>query len=575
MISKYLPILQWIKKYSGDQFKGDLSAGITVGVMLIPQGMAYAMIAGLPPVFGLYAALLPQVIYGLLGTSRQLAVGPVAMDSLLVATGLGALSISGIDEYISMAIFLALFMGAIQFTLGVLRMGFLVNFLSRPVISGFTTAAAIIIGASQLKYLLGIDIKGSNKILDVLGRTINNISEAHMLTLLIGVAGILLILGIRKLPVKIPAALAVLVLGILSSWLLDLEGLGVAVVGEVPQGLPGFSIPQFGWEQVTTLFPMAITLALVAYMEAIAVAKAVAERHPEYRLDPNQELRALGVSNMAGSMLQAYPVTGGFSRTAVNEQAGARTGVASFISAGIVALTLVFLMPLVYFLPIALLAAVVMVAVAGLIDLQYPRELFRDQRDEFFLLTATLLLTLFVGIVEGILLGVLISLLLLVYRISKPHIAVLGRVKGTNYFKNLNRFQKDTEDEEDLLILRFDSQLFFGNLQYFREELESHVDRKGRNLKHVILNAEAINYMDSSAVHMFGDILDQLKREDIELYITGAIGPIRDILYKTGLAQRIGEDHLFVRTFEAVDYIRGKERPPVGGRIATQRIRNN
>lgn len=566
-----MPFLQWIGNYNSLQFKGDLSAGITVGVMLIPQGMAYAMIAGLPPVFGLYAALLPQVIYGLMGTSRQLSVGPVALDSLLVATGLGALSLSGLDEYISMAIFLALFMGGIQFLLGMFRMGFLVNFLSRPVISGFTTAAAIIIGASQLKHLLGIQISNSNKVLDVLQATVAAAGETHGLTLFVGISGILLIVGIRKLPWKIPAALLVLVLGILASWFFNFEGLGVRVVGEVPQGLPGFRLPSFAWEDVTTLFPMALTLALVAYMEAIAVAKAVAERHPEYRLDPNQELRAIGLSNILGSFFQAYPVTGGFSRTAVNEQAGARTGVAAFISAAIVALTLVFLMPLVYYLPIALLAAVVMVAVAGLIDLYYPRELFRDQRDEFVLLLATFLITLLVGVVEGILLGVLISLLLLVYRISKPHIAVLGRVRGTDYFKNLNRFQKDTEAEEDMLIIRFDSQLFFGNLEYFREELEKHIARKGPALRYVILNAEAINYMDSSAVHMFRDLLKELNARGIDFYITGAIGPIRDILFKSGLVELIGETHLFVRTYEAVDAIRGKVSPTLGGKIATQR----
>lgn len=571
MTGRYLPFLQWIGNYNSRQFKGDLSAGITVGVLLIPQGMAYAMIAGLPPVFGLYAALLPQVVYGLLGTSRQLSVGPVALDSLLVATGLGALSLSGLDEYISMAIFLALFMGGIQFLLGIFRMGFLVNFLSRPVISGFTTAAAIIIGASQLKHLLGIQIANSNKVMEVLQATVSAVGETHGLSLLIGLSGILLILGIRRMAWKIPAALLVLVLGILASWVFSFESLGVRVVGEVPQGLPGFSLPSFKWEDVTTLFPMALTLALVAYMEAIAVAKAVAERHPEYRLDPNQELRAIGLSNILGSFFQAYPVTGGFSRTAVNEQAGARTGVAAFISAAIVAFTLVFLMPLVYYLPIALLAAVVMVAVAGLVDLQYPRELFRHQRDEFVLLLATFLITLLVGVVEGILLGVLISLLLLVYRISKPHIAVLGRVKGTDYFKNLNRFQKDTESDEDMLIIRFDSQLFFGNLEYFREELEKHINRKGPALRYVILNAEAINYMDSSAVHMFRDLLKELKARGIDFYITGAIGPIRDILFKTGLIELIGETHLFVRTYEAVDAIRGKVSPGLGGKIATQR----
>lgn len=535
---------------------GDLAAGITVGILLIPQGMAYAMIAGLPPVFGLYAALVPQLVYALTGTSRQLAVGPVAMDSLLVASGLGALALSGIEEYIAMAVFLALFMGGLQLAFGLLRMGFLVNFLSRPVISGFTSAAAIIIGLSQLKHLLGVEIPGSNRIQQLVSQAGAALPDTHLPTLGLGLAGIALILGIKMWAPRIPGALVAVVAGTLAVFLLGWDQAGVKIVGAVPAGLPDFAIPDFDAGRVSQLFPIALTLALIAFMEAISVGKAVDEKHGRNRIDANQELRALGLSNILGSFFQSYPTTGGFSRTAVNDQNGAQTPLASVVSALVVGATLLFLTPLFYYLPNAILAAVIMVAVFGLIDLKYPRELWKNRKDEFFLLLATFSLTLGLGIVEGILLGVLFSLLLLVYRISNPHIAVLGRIRGTDYFKNINRFSEDIEEFPEFLILRFDGQLFFGNKDYFRKELQKHARQKGPGLKFVILNAEAISYIDSSAVFMLRALIRDLRSDGIRLLLAGAIGPTRDILFSSGLAEEIGRENQFVRTFEAFEHCR-------------------
>ncbi|WP_396638323.1 SulP family inorganic anion transporter [Maribacter sp. R77961] len=555
MLKRYLPIFQWLPNYKKSYLSGDISAGLTVGIMLIPQGMAYAMIAGLPPVFGLYASLIPQVIYAILGTSRQLAVGPVAMDSLLVASGLGALAISGIDEYVAMAIFLALFMGAIQLGLGLLRMGFLVNFLSKPVISGFTSAAAIIIGLSQLKHLLGTDIERSNQVHILLKNAFITITETNLITLGIGVLAIVILKVIKKINKGIPAALVVVVLGILGIYTFGLNELGVKIVGEVPSGLPSFGVPSIDYSRISELVPIALTLALIAFMEAISVAKAVEEKHDDYEVDPNQELIALGTSNIIGSLFQSYPTTGGFSRTAVNDQAGAKTGVSPIISALVVGLTLLFLTPLFYYLPNAVLAAIIMVAVFGLIDFKYPIELFKNRRDEFFLLLATFLITLTVGIKEGILIGVLVSLLLLVYRTSRPHIAVLGRIKNTDYFKNINRFPEDTETFIDFLIVRFDAQLYFGNKEYFRKELLKLVVLE-EEIKYVILNAEAINYIDSSAVHMMRQLISELKTKNIKFIITGAIGPTRDILYSSKLIHDIGKENLFVKTHEALEHCR-------------------
>lgn len=556
MFKTYFPVLQWLPNYKRTYLAGDIGAGITVGIMLVPQGMAYAMIAGLPPVFGLYAALLPQVVYALMGTSRQLAVGPVAMDSLLVASGLGALSLSGVEEYVAMAIFLALFMGAVQVVLGLLKMGFLVNFLSKPVISGFTSAAAILIGLSQAKHMLGLSLSGSGSLLDMGRQLFGQLHQTHFLTLAIALLAIGLMKAFKKINPKIPAALVVVVLGIAAVYFFDIQHRGVSIIGAVPVGLPSFKVPTVATEHLGALLPIALTLALIAFMEAISVAKAMEEKHGEYTVDANQELLALGTANIIGSFFQSYPTTGGFSRTAVNDQAGARTGVAPLISALIVGLTLLFLTPLFHYLPQAILGAIIMVAVMGLIDIKYPRQLFAHRKDEFYLLLATFLITLTIGIKEGILLGVLISLILLVYRTSRPHMAVLGRIRGSHYFKNVLRFPEDTETFPDFLIVRFDAQLYFGNKDYFKHVLYTHMASKGPALRYIILNAEAINYIDSSAVLTLRQVIADLKQRGITLVIAGAIGPTRDILHESGLIKDLGPEHLFVRTHEAFAHCR-------------------
>ncbi len=553
MLKRYFPILEWLPNYKKAYLSGDISAGITVGIMLIPQGMAYAMIAGLPPVFGLYAALLPQVVYAFMGTSRKLAMGAVALDSLLVASGLGLLALSGIEEYIAMAIFLALFIGIIQLILGLFKMGFLANFLSQPVISGFTSAAAIIIALTQLHHLFGIDIKGRGRILHVLTDTFENLHTTNFYALAIGIGAILISIILRRINKKLPAALIVVSLAILAIYLLDLTEMGVKIVGEVPQGLPDFKIPVIETSKITSLLPLALTLAVLAFVEAISIAKAVESKEGPSTLNPNQELIALGSANIVGSFFQSYSTTAGFSRTAVNVQAGAKTGVAPLVSALVVGLTLLFFTPVFHYLPNPVLAAIILVAVYGLVDVKYPLELFKNRKDEFFLLVLTFLITLSVGITEGIVLGVLFSLFLLVYRTSKPHIAILGRIRGTDYFKNVNRFSDDIETIDAVLVLRFDGQLYFANKDYFKKQLYMNIALKGEKLRYVILNAEAINYIDSSAVNLLRQIVSDLKAKDIQLLVAGAIGPTRDTLFSSGLAAEIGSENLFVRTHEAFD----------------------
>lgn len=561
----------WVRGYRREYLGGDLVAGLTVGIMLIPQGMAYAMIAGLPPVFGLYASLVPQLIYAIFGTSRQLAVGPAAMDSLLVASGLGALSLSGLTDYIQMAVFLALIMGAFQFLLGLLRMGFLVNFLSRPVISGFTSAAALIIGLSQLRHLLGIEIERSNQIQHLLVNASRTLGDTHLITLGIGLGGIVLIRAIKSWNRKIPGSLIAVVAGILLVYVTGWQEQGVSIVGEVPGGLPTPSLPTTGWSRISELIPISITLALVAFMEAISVAKAVEERHQGNEVRPNQELIALGLSNMVGSLFLSYPTTGGFARTAVNEQSGARTPLALVISATVIACTLLFLTPLFYYLPNAILASIIMVAVTGLIDLNYPVELFRHRKDEFVLLLFTFVLTLTLSIVDGILMGILASLLLLVYRTSQPHIAVLGRIKGTEYFRNVERFGEDAETHYGILAFRFDSQIYFGNKDYFKKEVNRLIAIHPDTIHTVILNAEAVNYIDSSGVFMLRQLIRELKERGILFLLANPIGPVRDILHRSKLIDDIGTANVFPNIREAYGYaVQKTERTDMQEKVSLQ-----
>jgi SulP family sulfate permease len=571
MLKRFFPFLSWMTTYNRSHLYGDLIAGVTVGVMLVPQGMAYAMIAGMPPIYGLYAALVPQVVYALTGTSRQLGVGPVAMDSLLVAAGVGALQLTGIESYIATVLFLTLLIGSIQLLLGLLKMGFFVNFLSKPVISGFTSAAAILIGLGQLKHILGTDFAQSSKIHVLVGNIFESLGQINPYALVLGIVAIIFILGMNKISKKIPTPLLVIILGILAVFFFGLESKGIGVVGEIPSGLPSFQVPEIQMDRLGQLLPIAITVALFGFMESISIAKTVEEKHPEYELDANQELRALGMSNIAASFFQSFSVSGSFSRTAVNDQFGAKTGMALIFSALLIAGTLLFLTPLFHNLPTAALGAIIIVSVFGLIDLTYPIMLWKNRKDEFLLLAATFLMTLSIGLIEGILLGVLLSLMLLVYRISNPHIAVLGRIKGTDYFKNVSRFPEEVQVDDDKLIIRFDAQLYFGNKDYFKKELYKQIQKKGPTLKYVILNAEAINYIDSSAAVMLERIVNDLKEKGIQFIITGAIGPTRDIFHNSGLIDCIGRQNLFVQTFEAVDYCTNqKGRSEIQERISLQ-----
>ena len=536
-IKSILPILDWLPNYNKAHLKGDIGAGITVGIMLIPQGMAYAMLAGLPPIYGLYAAIVPQLIYAIFGTSRQLGVGPVAMDSLLVAVTVSQFAQADSEQYITLAILLAFMVGAIQLLLGILRMGFLVNFLSHPVISGFTSAAALIIGFSQLKYLMGVDLARSQYLHEILWSAVQHISDTNIYTLLIGVAGMAIIIGVKKINNSIPAPLIVVIFGVLVVWSLGLDAstYSVAIVAEVPSGLPSPKMPDWSMNNISQLFASALTIALVAFMEAIAVAKAIHARHNDYKIVPNQELIALGSANLVGSFFQSFPGTGGFSRSAVNDQAGAKTNLAAIISAVFVMLTLLFLTPLFYYLPKAVLASIIMVAVFKLISVQDVIDLWKGgYKRDFFILIITFFATLSIGIQKGILVGVALSMIGMLYDTTLPQ--EFGKESFFSRLKN-TLFPIATINKEEIAlpsnttIIRFDEQLYFGNSSFFKDKMEAILeegtggkedvldDKSKGNIEYVILDGTQIAKVDSTAQKALNHILATYKTKGIKLLL--------------------------------------------------------
>lgn len=526
-ITSIFPILNSLKSYSKLDFKGDLNAGITVGIMLIPQGMAYALIAGLPPQYGLYAALVPLLIYAFMGTSRHLGVGPVALIALLIASAVAPIAETP-EEYITLSILLTLMTGGLQFLFGLMRMGFLVNLLSHPVLSGFVSAAAIIIGFSQLHHLLGIQ-SVTGGLHEIVQGIVLQFSEIKPLTFAIGGGAIAIILLAKKKLKAVPGPVLAVISGILFIYFTSMQEKGIAIVGDISSGLPAFIIPAVEWQTLLNLMPMAAAIALVAFMEAIAVAKAVQQKSKEYKIDPNQELVALGAANIGGAFFQSFPVTGSFSRTAINYETGAKTGIAGLFSAGIVALSLIFLTPIFYYLPNAVLGAIIIVAVLGLIDYGEIKRLWELGHYDRYMMIATFAGTLFIGIKEGILLGVTLSVIMLLYRSARPNYAVIGRIPGTSVYRNIERYE--TENHPDTLIFRFDAPLHFANAEYFRKKVNELISNNP-DTTCLILDLNGINEMDSTGLDEFLETIKDMVEKKISVKLTEVKATVRDMIIR-------------------------------------------
>ena len=516
-ISHYLPFLDWLVHYRRQDLVGDLLGGVIVAIMLVPQGMAYAMLAGLPPKVGLYASIVPLIIYGLLGTSRTLAVGPVAIVSLLVASGVAPLAESGSAEYLQLALTLAFMVAIIQFIMGVVRAGFLVNFLSHPVVSGFTSAAAIVIGFSQLKHLIGVNIPRTEYFYEQVLYAAEHLLESNVFTLIIGLGGIAILLyfqlGLSKhlekiglpesviVPVSKSGPLVVVLLGTVSVVALNLfDWAGVKIVGAVPAGLPPITLPVFDFDVWQLLLPTALAISFVGFMESISVAKSLASKRRQ-KVDADQELVALGAANFGAAFTGGYPVTGGFSRSSVNFSAGANTGLASIITAGLVALTVIFLTPLFYYLPNAVLAAIIMVAVFGLIDVKTFRHVWKYSKADAASLIVTFVTVLAVGVETGILMGVAAALLLFLWRTSRPHMAEVGRIGNTETYRNVERHEVETWPQT--AAIRVDESLYFANTKYLEDVvLQMVADRP--DLKNLVLIGIAVNDIRCQCTGNFG-----------------------------------------------------------------------
>ncbi len=559
-------IAEWLPDYTSGTLRADALAGLTVGVMLIPQSMAYAVIAGLPPTYGLYAGLVPLLIYPLFGSSRQLALGPVAIDMLIVGAGIGAVAQAGTERYVMLTILLTAMVGIMQIAMGVMQLGFVANLLSRPVIAGLTSAAALIISMSQLGNLLGMELGRSQYVHVLLLEAAQNVTDMHLLTAAIGGLCILTLVGLQKWAPLVPGALVVVIGATLTSWVFGLDRYGVEVVGSIPQGLPVPEVWAVNQSDLDALLPAAITLALVQFMKNISLGRVFAARHG-YTIDANRELIGMGASNFFGSLFQSIPTSGSFSRSAVNDQAGAKSPMANVFAATVIGLTLLFLTPLFYYLPVPALAAIIIVAGLGLLDFDELRRLYETRRRDGSIALLTAGAILFIGLQEGILLGIVASVIAVLFRISRPNVAELGHVPGTRRFRDLDRFEQAVR-LTDIMVLRVDASFSFANAEYFKDFILEKSEREGRDVEVVIVDGSSINDLDTTAVEAVISVFESLEEMGIELHIAGLIGPVRETVRRSGLYGLLGERKFHLDTHEAVvDVLEAWDEQDGGNRV--------
>jgi len=566
--AKFFPILKWGRGYSRQTLENDLVAAVIVTIMLIPQSLAYALLAGLPAQVGLYASIAPLVIYAVFGTSRTLAVGPVAVASLMTAAAVGQLAAQGTPEYLGAAIALAFLSGLMLLLMGFLRLGFLANFLSHPVISGFITASGIIIAASQLRHLLGVPGEGHN-LLELLGSLWANLDKINLPTLVIGVFATSFLFWSRRSLKKLllargtkpriadilskSAPIAAVAATTLATWLFGLSGAGVAIVGEIPSGLPMPTLPPFDlalWTQIAT---PALLISIVGYVETISVAQTLAAKRRQ-RIDPDQELIALGAANVGAAMSGGFPVTGGFARSVVNFDAGAETPAAGAFTAIGIAGAALFLTPLLFFLPKATLAATIIVAVLSLVDLGALRRSWRYSRGDFAAMLATILVTLGTGVETGIIAGVGVSVFLHLYRTSRPHYAVVGQVPGTEHFRNINRHEVVVSPA--IYSIRIDESLYFPNARFIEDRINAAIAQNPA-IKHVVLVCPAVNFIDLSALESLEAVNTRLKEAGIQLHLSEVKGPVMDRLKRSHFLHDLG-GQVFLTQYDAIRTLDGE-----------------
>ena len=561
MFVKYFPILGWIKHYSYDDFANDSVAAIVVTIMLIPQSLAYALLAGLPPEIGLYASIIPLVLYSIFGTSKTLAVGPVAVIALMTFAACSKFANPGTTEFVSIAIIIAILSGIILLVMGILKLGFITNFLSHPVISGFITASGLIIAASQLKHIFGVNGDGSN-LVEISTNLFVNISDISVVTFFIGSASLLILYWAKKnfktflIDLKISEFISDLVSRtgpiiavILTTSFVWFFGLGenyVSIVGSIPKGLPTIEFPEITLDIFLELFIPALLISIVGYVETVSIAQTLAAKRRE-KIDHNQELIALGFSNFGSGLSGGLPVTGGFARSVVNFDAGAKTPAAGALTAIGIAFSTLFLTPLLYYLPKATLAATIMIAVLSLVDFKSIFKVFSYSSADGVAMISTIIVTLSFGVEIGIVSGVVLSILMFLYRTSTPHIAKVGQVPGTEHYRNVNRHM--VVSSKKAICLRIDESLYFPNARFLEDSIYKSVINN-KKIKHIIIMCSAINYIDSSALESLEFINNRLNEAGVKLHLSEVKGPVMDQLKRTNFLEELTGE-IYLTNFQA------------------------
>ncbi|PIE11238.1 MAG: sodium-independent anion transporter [Rhodobacterales bacterium] len=568
-IMRYMPILDWGRSYSRQALENDLVAAVIVTIMLVPQSLAYALLAGLPAQAGIYASILPIVLYAIFGTSRALAVGPVAVVSLMTAAAIGNVAEAGTMGYAIAALTLAALSGAMLLGMGLLRLGFLANFLSHPVIAGFITASGILIATSQLKHILGVSAHG-HTLPEILSSLWSHLGQINIWTLMIGIAATAFLFWVRKglkplllskglsprmadIGAKAGPVAAVVVTTVLV-WVLGLANHGVKIVGDVPRGLPPLTMPDFSPSLVGQLLIPALLISIIGFVESVSVAQTLAAKKRQ-RIDPDQELIGLGAANLGAAFTGGYPVTGGFARSVVNFDAGAETPAAGAFTAVGLLIAALLLTPLIYFLPTATLAATIIVAVLSLVDLSILKKAWGYSLADFAAVAATILLTLLMGVETGVSAGVMISIALHLYKTSKPHVAEIGLVPGTQHFRNIRRHQVETTPE--LLMLRIDESLYFANARFLEDYLLNRL-AEDKAIRDVVLMCSAVNAVDFSALESLESINHRLSDMGIRFHLSEVKGPVMDRLKRSHFLDELTGE-VYLSQFDAFEELAKKE----------------
>lgn len=548
-ILRRIPILKDVMSYGLGKAKADVVAGLTVAAVLIPQGMAYAGLCKVDPIFGLYSAIVPLILFCVFSSSRFVSVGPVAISSLITFAGVESILGPSHEHFLEYVILVGLLAGVLQVVFSLLRLGVIANFLSSPVIAGFISGAAVIIIASQMPSLLGVAVPSGKNTLASFWHLVTHIHYLHLITFGISLLTIaVLFFSAKNRITKMIAPIAILIISISLSHFLGLEAKDVTVVGDVPEGLPQFMVPTMEWERVLNLFPLAFVLAILTMVETVGLGRKFAEQSNDPHINPNQELLALGISKIGGAFTQSIPTSSSYSRSAINHSMGASTRFSSIVTALLIVITLLFLTDYFYDLPKAVLASIIVVSVVKLIDWKEFKLLFKVDRFDFYIMLATFLATIGVGIVEGMVVGMLASLIVMLYRSSRPHYAVLGKVKGHDVYRNVDRFE-NLELIPRTLVLRFDDQIYYGNAMTFRSIVHKEVEAYTEDLDTLILDASDIHHIDSTGMKVLKKLQDSLLvTRNVRLLLCNVRGPVRDVLKRFEVLCDDGDQHFNIES---------------------------